>query len=189
MNIVILMLLLQYLYNKFYMASCNWLLFGPIINITFYLPLTTCHLDFVIKFLWMYCVLNIIKKKFYFCSFVKNIYVYSLQDSGLLYCWQQNEAVFSCIFFLYKQKITLLLQPIYLYLHWWFFPILFISLSFLCIFLVFLFIWSNCLINTLQIFKFKKFFSTCSNSKRVITCMIKKPYMILKKNKSHTLQK
>ena len=63
LNMIILMLLLQYFYNKCYMASYNWFLFRPIINITFYLPLTTYHLDFVIKFLWKYCVLNIIKKK------------------------------------------------------------------------------------------------------------------------------
>ena len=32
-------------------------------------------------------------------------------------------------------------------------------------------------------------FSACLNSKRAITCMIKKPYMILNKKKNHTLQK
>ena len=82
---IILMLLSQYFHNKCYMASCNWFLFGSIINITFYLPLTTYHLNFVIKFLCKYCVLNIILKKNHFCSFVKNIFVYSLQNSNLLY--------------------------------------------------------------------------------------------------------
>ena len=77
LNMIILMLLSQYFHNKCYMASYNWFLFEPIINFTFYLPLTTYHLNFVIKFLWKYCVLNIIKKKkFLFCSFVKNICIF-----------------------------------------------------------------------------------------------------------------
>ena len=38
---IILMLLSQYFYNKCYMVSYDWFLFGAIINFTFYLPLTT----------------------------------------------------------------------------------------------------------------------------------------------------
>ena len=133
------------------MASCNWFLFGPIINITFYLPLTTCHLDFVINFLWKYCLLNIIKNKSFIFAHLLYIYIcIFFVGLWLTFLLKQNETVFSCTFFLHKQKITLLLQLINLYLHLWFFPILFISLYLFCIFLVFLFIWSNCLINTID---------------------------------------
>ena len=147
---IILILLSQYFHNKSYMASCNWFLFELTINITFYLPLTTCHIHFIIKFLWKYCVLIFIKNNVLgFCPFVPKKKKIDLQDSGLLYCWQQNEAIFSYTFCLHKQKITLLLQPTNIYLHMWFFLILLISLSLFYIFLVFLFSWSNILINTL----------------------------------------
>ena len=69
---IILILLSQYFHNKSYMASCNWFLFGLTINITFYLPLTTCHIHFIIKFVWKYCVLIFIKNNVLgFCSFVQ----------------------------------------------------------------------------------------------------------------------
>ena len=146
---IILMLLSQYFHNKCYMASCNWFLFGLIINITFYLPLTTCHLHFVINFLWKFCVLNIIKKKSFSFAPLLKIYMYILCGTLAYFTVDSKmKLFFHALFFLHKQKITLLLQPIYLYLHLWFFPILFISFSLFCIFLVFLFIWSNCLINT-----------------------------------------
>ena len=74
---IILMLLSQYFHNKCYMTSCNWFLFGPVIYITFYLSLINCQLDFVIKFLWKYCVSNIIKKKVsFFLLCLKYIYIY-----------------------------------------------------------------------------------------------------------------
>ena len=41
---IILMLLSQYFYNKCYMVSYDWFLFGAIINFTFYLPLTNNNL-------------------------------------------------------------------------------------------------------------------------------------------------
>ena len=111
-NMIILILLSQYFYNKWYMASYNWFLFGPIINIIFYLSLTTYNINFVIKFVWKYCVLNIIKKKSFIFAPLLNIYIYIYIYSLLTYFT----------------------------LHLWFFPILFISLSLFCIFLVFLFI-------------------------------------------------
>ena len=58
------------------MASYNWFLFGPIINIIFYLSLTTYNINFVIKFVWKYCVLNIIKKKSFIFAPLLNIYIY-----------------------------------------------------------------------------------------------------------------
>ena len=75
-NMIILILLSQYFYNKWYMASYNWFLFGPIINIIFYLSLTTYNINFVIKFVWKYCVLNIIEKKSFIFAPLLNIYIY-----------------------------------------------------------------------------------------------------------------
>ena len=51
LNMIILMLLSQYFHCKSLVVSSNWFLFGPTTNITFCLRLTTCHLDFVVKFL------------------------------------------------------------------------------------------------------------------------------------------
>ena len=51
------MLLSQYFYNKGYVASCNWFLSRLTTNITFYLSLITCHLNFIVKFLWK-CRIN-----------------------------------------------------------------------------------------------------------------------------------
>ena len=131
------------------MASCNWFLFGPIINITFYLPLTTCHLDFVINFLWKYCVLNFIffKKSFQILLLHLKKNKYSFQDSGLLYCWQLK-LFFHALFFSISKKLHYCYnQYISIYICDSF-PFS-LSLSLFCIFLDFLFIWSNCLINIL----------------------------------------
>ena len=64
------MLLSQYFYNKGYVTSWNWFLSGLTIDITFYLSLTTCHLNFIVNFLWK-CLIssttlkifNILKKQ------------------------------------------------------------------------------------------------------------------------------
>ena len=64
------MLLSQYFYNKGYVTSWNWFLSGLTTDITFYLSLTTCHLNFIVNFLWK-CLIssttlkifNIIKKQ------------------------------------------------------------------------------------------------------------------------------
>ena len=50
------------------------------------------------------------------------------------------------------------------------------------VFLVFLFVLSNSLISYLQISKSKKYFTIFSNSKKVTTCMVKKPYTFKSKN-------
>ena len=106
LNMIILMLLSQYFHNKCYMASCNWFLFGPIINIIFYLPLTTCHLDFVIIFLWKYCVLNIIKKKSFIFAPLLKIYVYILCKTLVYFTFDNKmKLFFHALFFSIRKKL------------------------------------------------------------------------------------
>ena len=146
----ILMLFSQYFHNKCYMTSFNWFLFGPVIYITFYLPLITCQLDFVIKFLWKYCVLNIIKKKFHFFLIcLKYIYIYILYRTLTYFTIDSKiKLFFHANFFSISKKLHYCNNhyiSIYICDS---FPFS-LSLSLFCIFLDFLFIWSNCLINIL----------------------------------------
>ena len=82
-------------------------------SLFFYLSLTTCHLDFVVEFLWKYCVgsttikiFNFIRKKKMFQNFayLLKINKSSLRDFDLLCHWQQNEAIFPYTFLVHKQK-------------------------------------------------------------------------------------
>ena len=103
---IILMLLSQYFYSKCYMTSCNWFLFGPVIYITSYLSLINCWLDFVIKVLWKYCVLNF----FFFLSFIFSplfkIYMYILCRTLAYFTVDSNiKLFFHALFFSISKKL------------------------------------------------------------------------------------
>ena len=136
------MLLSQYFYNKGYVTSWNWFLSGLTTDIAFYLSLTTCHLNFIVNFLWK-CLIssttlkifNILKKQKNFQLFGPSfkiiiiiiIIIINLLSRTLDYFGVDSgiKLFFPTLFFFISQKKnTPPLQLTNLYLHLWFFPIL-----------------------------------------------------------------
>ena len=147
-NCDILMINVTYTKNFtiYELTNFYWFHLNSSLILIFYLPLTTCHLDFVVRFFWKCCVTNTTRKIFNFIKKKKkcfNLLHLSWKKINHLFRTlayfaidNEMELFFPAFFFFINKKLHHRYnQQIYIYIwdSFFSFSLLYVSLIFLCL--------------------------------------------------------